>query len=178
MKVRCQICGKEIEKESAFSISKDGKTFYYCSEAEYVRRQMSVKQRIEIVNTYIYCLDSSGKSVYSLVQKEFNTNVKSLGIEQVYYFITKNKEKIKRTIISKQNENPEGFTLFNKIKYITAIIKKQLEKLESAPQVSLINESTLNIVDGVDINIYDTKNKYIGKRRALNYLEDLYGEDK
>lgn len=177
MKVRCQICGKEIETESAFVIKKDNKVFYYCSETEYIQKQKITKQRIEIVSAYAYCLEASEKSIYSLIQKEFSYNVKSLGIERVYYFVIKNKDKIKRTILSKEKEIGKDFTNFNKIKYITAIIKKQLEKEEPPAPPASVAEPSLTVTDDIDINIYEQKNKYINKRRALSDLEDMYVED-
>lgn len=175
MKVKCQICGNEIEKDLAFAIKKNGRTFYFCSETEYCNNQKQIKQRIQIIDIYSYCLNDTAKSTYSLLQKEFNFNIKCLGIEKVYYFVIKNKEKIKRTIKTKEKEYGSEFTLFNKIKYITAIIKKQLEKEEEGiTQPDFI--PALNIKEDIDINIYEQKNKYTGKRRALSDLEDMYGE--
>lgn len=175
MKVKCQICGNEIEKQDAFAIKKDDKTFYYCSEKEYLQKQKIIKQRVEIVGVYAYCIGVDDGSAFSLIQREFNLNLKSLVIEKVYYFVIKNKAKLKRTIDAKQKELGKEFTIYNKIKYITAIIKNQLDKEDYSPPVS--TDVSIQLEGDIDINIYEPKNKYISKRRALSELEDLYGED-
>lgn len=174
MKVKCQICGKEIEKENAFSISKDGKTFYYCSSTEYYQKRKYIEQRAAIIDTYIYCLDCDPSKIYSLLQKEFNSNLKQFGIESIYIFVTQNKEKIKRTIVSKAKENEDKFTTINKIKYITAIIKNQIlnKKVENNQ-----SKEPMKITEAIDINMYNQENKYVSKRRSLNELEDLYEDD-
>ena len=129
------------------------------------------------MNTYLYCIGSSDTSILPLIQKEFNFALKSLGIEKVHTFILQYKDKIKRTIIAKQKENNDSFTVFNKIKYITAIIKKELLNHSVDMNVQQRHTEPLQITEIIDINLYEPTTKYTNARRALSDLEDMYSDD-
>lgn len=173
MQVKCQICGKSIDRSTAYKVVVSGANKYFCSEEEFnadKARKDHVKEVLEtIAECYQYCT-GYGEPPYNVVKKELKENLKAVDIEVIYQFIKENREKLKKTVEKKiERDGPFGQVYFA-FRYISGIIKREiLEKNWKAKQIAPTIQKT-----GIDLNFYNIKPnaKQLKKRRALDDLED------
>lgn len=164
MLVKCDLCGKMIEKSTAYRTEttvnkRDGtigsKKIKACSESEWLHKLK---------------LDADKKEMWELVQKYLGeTNNTVLFKEEKLWG---SPDKVVRFI--KENEtlfNIMDNKIFNtechKIRYFSAIIKNNINDMpdEVVPEVS--NETN----DTIELEVYENKHKNIRKRRCLTDYE-------
>lgn len=174
MQVKCQICGKLINRDTAYKVTVGNVNKYFCSEQEY-NTDKSCKDHIkEVVETiaecYQYCT-GYGEPPYNVVKKELKDNLKAISIETIYQFIKENREKLKKTVEKKIERDGPFAQVYFAFRYISGIIKREiLEKKWKATQVVPVIQKT-----GIDLEFYNSKpnTNQPKKRRALDDLEDM-----
>lgn len=174
MQVKCQICGKSIDRSTAYKVMVGGANKYFCSEEEFnadKARKDHAKEVLEtITECYQYCT-GYGEPPYNVVGKELKDNLKAIEVETIYQFVKENREKLKKTVDKKiERDGPFGQVYFA-FRYISGIIKREiLEKDWKAKQVAPTVQKT-----GIDMSLYEIKpnTKQLKKRRSLDELEDL-----
>jgi len=173
MQVKCQICGKSIDRSIAYKVVVGGANKYFCSEEEFnadKARKDHAKEVLEtIAECYQYC-SGYGEPPYNVVGKELKDNLKAIDVEVIYQFVKENREKLKKTVEKKiERDGPFGQVYFA-FRYISGIIKREiLEKDWKAKQMAPTIQKT-----GIDLNFYNIKpnTNHLKKRRSLDDLED------
>lgn len=175
MQVKCQICGKSIDRSVAYKVVVGGVNKYFCSEEEFnadKARKEHAKEVLEtIAECYQYC-SGYGEPPYNVVKKELRENLKAVDVETIYQFVKENREKLKKTVDKKIERDGPFSQVYFSFRYLSGIIKREiLEKNWKAKQI--IPQSVITIGLG-DIDFYKNTEKkhYSLKRRPLNELED------
>ena len=175
MQVKCQICGKSIDRSIAYKVVVGDANKYFCSEEEFnadKARKDHAKEVLEtIAECYQYC-SGYGEPPYNVVKKELKENLGAVDVETIYQFVKENREKLKKTIEKKVERDGPFSQVYFAFRYLSAIIKREiLERGWKAKQVAPIVQKT-----GIDLNFYNvnppkTKQK---KRISLEELEDNF----
>ena len=173
MQVKCQICGKSIDRSTAYKVVVGGVNKYFCSEEEFnadKARKNHAKEILEtITECYQYC-SGYGEPPYNVVRKELKENLKAVDIETIYQFVKENREKLKKTVDKKIERDGPFSRAYFVFRYVSGIIKREiLEKDWKAKQVTPTVQKT-----GIDLNFYNVKpnTNQLKKRRSLDELED------
>lgn len=173
MQVKCQICGKSIDRSTAYKVVVGGTNKYFCSEEEFnadKARKDHAKEVLEtITECYQYC-SGYGEPPYNVVRKELKENLKAIDAETICQFVKENREKLKKTVEKKVERDGPFSQVYFSFRYLSGIIKREiLEKDWKAKQVSPTVQKT-----GIDLNFYNVKpnTNQLKKRRSLDELED------
>ena len=173
MQVKCQICGKSIDRSTAYKVVVGGANKYFCSEEEFnadKARKDHAKEVFEtITECYQYCA-GYGEPPYSIIKKELGENLKAVDVETIYQFVKENREKLKKTVDKKIERDGPFSRAYFVFRYVSGIIKREiLEKDWKTKQVSPTVQKT-----GIDLNFYNVKpnTNQLKKRRSLDELED------
>lgn len=173
MQVKCQICGKSIDRSIAYKVVVGGANKYFCSEGEFSADKARKERAKEVLETitecYQYC-SGYGEPPYNVVRKELKENLGAIDIETIYQFVKENREKLKKTVEKKVERDGPFSQVYFSFRYLSGIIKREiLERGWKAKQVAPIVQKT-----GIDLNFYDVKpnTNQLKKRRSLDELED------
>lgn len=173
MQVKCQICGKSIDRSTAYKVVIGDANKYFCSEEEFnadkARKDRAKEILATIAECYQYC-SGYGEPPYNVVRKELKENLGAIDIETIYQFVKENREKLKKTVEKKIERDGPFSQVYFSFRYLSAIIKREiLERGWKAKQVAPIVQKT-----GIDLNFYDVKpnTNQLKKRRSLDELED------
>ena len=173
MQVKCQICGKSIDRSTAYKVVVGGTNKYFCSEEEFnadKARKDHAKEVLEtITECYQYCAGYGGPP-YNIIRKELSENLKAVDTETIYQFVKENREKLKKTVDKKIERDGPFSRAYFVFRYVSGIIKREiLEKNWKAKQVAPAVQKT-----GIDLNFYNVKpnTNQLKKRRSLDELED------
>lgn len=174
MQVKCQICGKSIDRSTAYKVVVGGVNKYFCSEEEFnadKARKDHAKEVLEtIVECYQYC-SGYGEPPYNVVRKELKENLKAVDVETIYQFVKENREKLKKTVDKKIERDGPFSQVYFILRYISGIIKREiLEKKWKATQVAPVVQKT-----SIDLEFYDHKPRvsWVKKRRPMDELEEM-----
>lgn len=173
MQVKCQICGKSIDRSIAYKVVVGDVNKYFCSEEEFnadKARKDHAKEVFEtITECYQYCA-GYGEPPYNVVRKELKENLGAIDVETIYQFVKENREKLKKTVEKKIERDGPFSQVYFSFRYLSGIIKREiLERGWKAKQVAPIVQKT-----GIDLNFYNVKpnTNQLKKRRSLDELED------
>lgn len=173
MQVKCQICGKSIDRSTAYKVVVGGTNKYFCSEEEFNAEKARKDHAKEVFETitecYQYC-SGYGEPPYNVVRKELKENLKAIDAETIYQFVKENREKLKKTVEKKVERDGPFSQVYFSFRYLSGIIKREiLEKDWKAKQVAPTVQKT-----GIDLNFYNVKpnTNQLKKRRSLDELED------
>ena len=173
MQVKCQICGKSIDRSTAYKVVVGGTNKYFCSEEEFNAEKTRKDHAKEVLETitecYQYC-SGYGEPPYNIIRKELGENLKAVDTETIYQFVKENREKLKKTVDKKIERDGPFSRAYFVFRYVSGIIKREiLEKDWKAKQVAPTVQKT-----GIDLNFYNVKpnTNQLKKRRSLDELED------
>lgn len=173
MQVKCQICGKSIDRSTAYKVVVGGTNKYFCSEEEFNAEKARKNHAKEVFETitecYQYCV-GYGEPPYNIIKKELGENLKAVDVETIYQFVKENREKLKKTVDKKIERDGPFSRAYFVFRYVSGIIKREiLEKSWKAKQVASTVQKT-----GIDLNFYNVKptTNQLKKRRSLDELED------
>lgn len=173
MQVKCQICGKSIDRSIAYKVVVGDANKYFCSEEEFnadKARKDHAKEVLEtIAECYQYC-SGYGEPPYNVVKKELKENLGAVDVETIYQFVKENREKLKKTVEKKVERDGPFSQVYFSFRYLSAIIKREiLERDWKSKQVAPTVQKT-----GIDLNFYNVKpnTNQLKKRRSLDELED------
>ena len=173
MQVKCHICGKSIDRLTAYKVVIGGVNKYFCSEEEFnadKARKDHAKEVLEtIAECYQYC-SGYGEPPYNVVKRELKENLKAVDVETIYQFVKENREKLKKTVDKKIERDGPFSQVYFVFRYLSGIIKREiLEKNWKTKQVAPTVQKT-----GIDLNFYNVKpnTNQLKKRRSLDELED------
>ena len=173
MQVKCQICGKSIDRSIAYKVVVGDANKYFCSEEEFnadKARKDHAKEVLEtIAECYQYC-SGYGEPPYNVVKKELKENLGAVDVETIYQFVKENREKLKKTVEKKVERDGPFSQVYFSFRYLSGIIKREiLERGWKAKQVAPTVRKT-----GIDLNFYNVKpnTNQLKKRRSLDELED------
>ena len=173
MQVKCQICGKSIDRSTAYKVVVGGTNKYFCSEEEFNAEKARKDHAKEVLETitecYQYC-SGYGEPPYNIIRKELGENLKAVDTETIYQFVKENREKLKKTVDKKIERDGPFSRAYFVFRYVSGIIKREiLEKDWKAKQVAPTVQKT-----GIDLNFYNVKpnTNQLKKRRSLDELED------
>lgn len=107
MQVKCQICGKSIDRSTAYKVVVGGVNKYFCSEEEFNAEKARKDHAKEVLETiaecYQYC-SGYGEPPYNVVRKELKENLKAIDVETICQFVKENREKLKKRSRRRLNE--------------------------------------------------------------------------
>lgn len=173
MQVKCQICGKSIDRSTAYKVVIGDANKYFCSEEEFNAEKARKDHAKEILETiaecYQYC-SGYGEPPYNVVRKELKENLKAIDAETICQFVKENREKLKKTVEKKVERDGPFSQVYFSFRYLSGIIKREiLERGWKAKQVVPTVRKT-----GIDLNFYNVKpnTNQLKKRRSLDELED------
>ena len=173
MQVKCQICGKSIDRSTAYKVVVGDANKYFCSEEEFNAEKARKDHAKEVLETiaecYQYC-SGYGEPPYNVVRKELKENLKAIDVETICQFVKENREKLKKTVEKKVERDGPFSQVYFSFRYLSGIIKREiLEKNWKAKQVAPTVQKT-----GIDLNFYNVKpnTNQLKKRRSLDELED------
>ena len=175
MQVKCQICGKSIDRSTAYKAVIGGVNKYFCSEEEFnadkVRKER-VKETLEtIAECYQYCINYP-EPPYNLVRKELKENLKAIDVGIICQFVKENREKLKKTLERKIERDGPFESSYIMARYISGVIKREiLERGWKAKQVVPAVQKV-----EIDLNFYNSNSSKIKQRARKISLEEL--EDK
>lgn len=160
MEVICRGCGKKVDRDSAYKVTKGKTNFYFCSENEY-KQIFAEKEKAQETRNELQSLidDIFGYPVTNTaLYKEQSEWAKVKPLETVIAYLNDNKQYISTTLENKSFNNEYG-----KIRYFSAIVKNNIQSyVPSRPE----------IIKRADVEIYDTKYKPGRKRKCLADYED------
>lgn len=179
MQVKCQICGKKIDRETAYKVEINGLNKYFCSQEEYEvehERKAKKKRNLEVIaECYQYCTGYA-EPPYTVVNRELSDNLSTIDEETIVAFIEENREKLKKTVEKKIERDGQFQKVYFAFRYLSGIIKREiLEKKWEAtnlPKLQIIRPSN-------DINVYKEQQKEIPitRRPLIELLEGITDAD-
>ena len=164
MQVTCQICKKQIERDTAYKRVVGKVNKYYCSEQEW-KAEEDKKKKVDEDRNKVYFLicDMFGYEIQNT--KFFSEWVlwNKLKSDEIIYKYLRENESYLQQVCDKSYNNEYG-----RIMYFSAILKNSLRdfkpKAEVAEKPKIIVEET----------IYEAPTQSFNKRRSLDDLEDMF----
>ena len=162
MRAKCRICGEPLDTSMAYKVVTNGKNAYYCSKEEF-ETDAKKKEKSAADKDGVYRL------VCEIIERKEITNTALFAEWKVWNKVADN-EKIRQYLeenkaylcgVVSKLENKE----FNRIRYLSAILKNSLGDFKPKVEVKQI------FVSSVKEEHYETKFKSRG-RTALLDLED------
>jgi len=129
-----------------------------------------------VLNSYKYCTGED-KIPFSLITKELKEKLDGIPRQTILDFLTENKVKLKKTIDKKIERDGYFKTAYVAVRYLSGIIKREIEKGWAANPTSMVEEITKN---AGDVNIYElggSTYKRVGRRPLCELMEGLEGID-
>ena len=161
MKVKCKVCGKLNEKDTAYKVSIGKVNTYYCSEKEYLDMQKEKQLKKELKdNVYKVIEEIIGKTVNTALNKEVNIWLEVSDYKTILEYLKENKAFIVKQMDYK---NFDTSTEYAKIRYFSAIVKNNIGDFKP---------KKAEIIKNVEVEIYETKSKQSAKRKCLADYED------
>jgi hypothetical protein len=173
MLVTCCICGKKIEKDTAYKAKvvvnkrtgeKELKYKNCCSEQEWQAEEDRKKKAKEDKDRVYYLIcDMWGYEIQNTkFFDEWRYWNKLKSNEIIYKYLRENETYLQQ--ICDRSYNNE----YSRIRYFSAILKNELRDFKPKPKVE---EKPKVVVEEI---IYETPNQSLNKRRSLDDLEDMF----
>ena len=170
MLVKCRICEKRIDRDTAYKITKisqkNGKktNLYFCSEAEWQAEEDRKKKYQEDKDmVYYFICDMFGYEIQNTKLFDEWACWNKLKSNEVIYKYLRDNESYLRQICDKSFDSEH-----QKIRYFSAVLKNSLrdyvQKAEAAEQPKVVVEETM----------YEAPTQTLNKRRSLEDLEDMF----
>ena len=173
-KTKCFICGKEVDKKTAFKMPyATNKNHYYCSEEEYntfmAEKNKEDKFQLDVRAFFDLDFDITERS-WKEMSAFFSELRKTYSREQILWYIEQNIDKIVSAV---QKKEPFSYE-FVMYRYIIAIIKNNIKFFISQ------NPLPDNRVEEVEVDFYMAsfdKYKPSKTRRAMSDIEEEGDDD-
>lgn len=164
---KCRVCGKKVDKVTAFKIVNDsGRNEYYCTEEEYRKKKNEQMLRED---TYRKIYDIFGETISDTrFYKEMTNLLAFYTMKEINDIVTENFEEL---IMIMTNKNFD--TKFGKIRYFFKVIATKLEKAKRLNQPVQSNY----IPKEVQVDMPDMKYKPRKQRVSLEDITMEVGED-
>lgn len=173
-KTKCFICGKEVDKKTAFKMPyTTNKNHYYCSEEEYneykAEKDKDEKFQLDVRAFFDLDFEITNERSWKEMHTFFAELRKSYSREQILWYLEQNIDIIIDAVNKKQPFSYE----FVMCRYITAIIKNNIKFYISQ------NPLPDNQLEEVEVNFYMAPNKYKPSktRRAMSDIEEEGDDD-
>ena len=168
MNPKCKICGKELDRNTAYKVVLHRKNYYYCSEEEYLlylsdeqKREESLSELYEVMqHTSETVSDSSLRTIKDVVDEL----VKKYPQQQVLDYLKRSSSHI-HGILSRKTFTSDS----NKIKYYAAIVKNHIGEYIDFKVAA----------EPVEVDFYFAPNNYKPSkiRRAMVDIEQMEDND-
>ena len=119
--VKCKICGKKIDRDTAYIVRIKDKNNYYCNEHEYKEHQHELELKNKIFMKCFEIFEYPIKS--SAFYKEINGLLDKFPYEDIYTYICNDEDYLNNTLRNKMFKSE-----FAKIRYFCAIIRNKLNE--------------------------------------------------
>ena len=174
MQVTCQICGKKIEKDTAYQAitigprSKKPILKNCCSEQEWLAEEAR-KKKAEIDKNRVYDLicDMFGYKIINtqfFAEWELWKNLKSN--EDIYRYLRENEDYLQQ--ICDRSFDSE----YQRIRYFSAVLKNSLRDFKPKAKVEVVEKPKPKVE--INETIYEVPTHSLNKRRSLEDLEDMF----
>lgn len=167
MQVKCGICGKKIDKDTAYCIIRpSGNKYYghyYCSEEEYIgfqKDKILKKKTVDICGEILDTHFSQG-----LIKKMLNEVAEYFDYNLIFNYLYDNQDYWYKYLKTK-----DFVSLYVEIRYFKACLLGCLEEYEK----TISKDEMQRVHDDIEnIEIVNTKRKD-KKRRSFDELEELF----
>lgn len=159
MLVKCRICGKKIDRDTAHKVRNKNVNEYYCNQDEYLEKLKKIKVKN---NTYEEMFNIFGRKVTNTILFKEITELESVyGYEKIYQYLCEN-ERYLTNVLSKDFKSE-----YAQIRYFSTILKNSLAdfKIESKQPEKRI-----------EIDMPTVKYAQRKKRKSLFEIEREVGE--
>lgn len=174
--VKCQICKKQIDRDTAYKITKISSTNgtktnnYYCSEEEFLQEEeRKEKAKRDKDRVYYLISDMFG---YEIQNRAFFNELalwnKLKPNAIIYEYIRENEEYL-QSVCDREYKNEHS-----KIMYFSAILKNSLIDFVPGKPVDKKQKPKPKPKVEVDETIYEAPTHSLNKRRSLEDLEDMF----
>lgn len=165
-KVKCKICGKQIEMDNAYKVEHitsggNKQNQYYCSESEY----LDDKKEKEYYKECQYLLDAIfGEIIVDNTRNKRLSELKQAGYsyETIYNCINDISKTIENALVIKREDFNCKNGMYMKLAYCFGIIKNEITKYEHKGKDKKINSDTLNSNE-----VYNNKRKVKHEKRSI-----------
>lgn len=180
MQVKCQICGKKIDRETAYKVEINGLNKYFCSQEEYEaerERKAKKKRNLEVIaECYQYCVDYI-EPPYNIIRKELKEGwLAGIDEDVICAFIEESREKLKDVTERKITRDGQFDSIYGACRYVGSIIRREIIdrkwKSKRTPTALTIRPSN-------DITVYKERQKEIPitRRPLIELLEGITDAD-
>ena len=167
---KCKICGREVDRKTAYKVTKISKNYYYCSKEEYdewlsKERELDVFVEEKIIPIVVKTV---GTEFDVLCKKDIREMVsflnKSYSLDQILGYLEYDSERISNIL------NNKGFcNTFSMIRYYIAVVKNNFKVVETKrpPQDKVVE----------DFYMAPVNYKYCQRKRSAVEMENLEDVD-
>ena len=170
---KCILCGKEVDRKTAYKVKKGSKNIYYCNKEEYDEWVSAEKEIDNFTHSIWYLIEEvlDTKETYSW--KEIRGMISDLhkkySLDQIEGYLESETDRISHILKNKSFSNNYAMT-----RYYIAVVKNNIDvyykdfdsEEEEIPQIKIVED------------FYMTPPKYKQiKRRAMIDIEKLGDDD-
>lgn len=165
MDPKCKICGKTLDRKTAYCVRKNGKNFYYCSQEEY-DRWTDEKDKKEKIKNYISSLSNCGMSTicWTEINNCISLLIKFYSLDQILDYLRYDTERILNILSDKDFQSNLA-----KVRYVIAIIQNNIEDYTRDAEIQATDSQELT---EVDFYMAPFKYKPTNMRRAMIEIEE------
>lgn len=163
MLVKCKICGKKIDRDTAYKIvlTRPSGTvnMYYCSKEEYEKKENEKKYFKECQ----YLIDRLfGEVVVDNSKNKMLSELHKAGYsyEMIYNCMEDNSAKIENALVIKRNDF--NGSMYNKLAYVFGIVRKEINRYEHNDIDKKINKDVID-----ESEMEKTKRKELKRTKCL-----------
>lgn len=131
MIVKCRICGRRLNRDSAYKIIKQDKNQYYCSSDEYNQMLLEKSCKQNICSILEDVLNNNVN--YSLLVKEINALTKKHSCFKVLHYLQDNKDYLEQIAYNKTFSSDYG-----KIRYIFTVVANNIIQYQYKPRKPIV----------------------------------------
>ena len=178
----CAYCGKELKMRKGIrACNLNSKTYRFCNTEEYdiwrAEFDRLVAQKNNVIKFLFDFFDVDDQKVCNVIRGEVKELCSMYSADDVYEYLQKRSTHLK-TIMGRKYFTSD----YNKVKYVTAIIRNEMEKYESKTSEETEEETEQDAKPKETTDFYMsplnamlTKKPVTNKRRAMSMIEE--GED-
>ena len=123
---KCKICGKTLDRKTAYKIISNGKNLYYCNEKEYADWKSKKDNEEKLIEQIMFVVTQTLNIEFSdLVYNNIKSMISSLkqlySLEQIFQYVNNESERISDILSKKDFKN-----CYNMIRYYIAVVKNNI----------------------------------------------------
>jgi len=166
---KCKNCGKEVNRDVGFSISVNGKNWWFCNEEEYLawqKEKTDEKQfRVDMNDLLNLNLDITQDKSWEMVKSYLDSLRKRYSRDEIYWYFDCNIDNISKTLGRKNFDSEYGM-----MRYLITMVSNGIsEFLKHTPVPAKQDE----VVEVEDFYMAPVRYRPSNLRRAMSFIEQM-----